>query len=269
MDSRSAAAASDSSAARRAWHAVLHVAHAPCSRRIGVACSLSDRDSARAFRAGAALSKFAHRCAAPAGSPASGLKSLPQCTQHARRRPFVGAASAATNEARNYTGCGHYLSGLKPLLQCTQPTRRKPLVGAFSRDERSRKLHRLRTLSVGAEAPPIVHPASMPQGPCRSGFSRDERNRKLHRLRTLSEPVDNLPHGGGSSRLSGRTRHREGHRLCAYFGVSRNRPPGLASSSNHSEPSGASSTSRMRLPMLQRLTAVAPPLLSTVTRMMP
>src|ERR1700733_9332636 len=52
----------------------------------------------------------------------------------------------------------------------------------------------------------------------------------------------------------------------SYFGVKWYRPPGLASSSIQSEPSGASSISRTRLPMFQRCAAVAPPLPSNVTR---
>jgi len=51
-----------------------------------------------------------------------------------------------------------------------------------------------------------------------------------------------------------------------YFGVRWYRPPGLASSSIQSEPSGAYSISRTRLPMVQRWAAVAPPLPSNVTR---
>src|SRR6476661_2228245 len=52
-----------------------------------------------------------------------------------------------------------------------------------------------------------------------------------------------------------------------YFGVTRNRAPGLASSSIHSAPSGPTSTSRMRLPTLQRSAGLAPPLPSNVMRL--
>jgi len=66
----------------------------------------------------------------------SGLKSLPQCTQRAGCKLFVGAASAATSEA----------------------------------------VRLLRWGDVGTEVPPTVHPAGWLQAFCRSGFSRDERS---------------------------------------------------------------------------------------------
>src|SRR6185436_15384666 len=58
-----------------------------------------------------------------------------------------------------------------------------------------------------------------------------------------------------------------GHALdLSYFGVTRNKPPGFLSSSIHTAPSGATSTSRMRCPTLQRSAGVAPPLPSNVMR---
>jgi hypothetical protein len=53
----------------------------------------------------------------------------------------------------------------------------------------------------------------------------------------------------------------------AYFGVTRNSPPGLPFSSIHSAPSGPTSTSRMLWPTLQRSAGVAPPLPSKVMRL--
>src|SRR5579863_2333762 len=52
-----------------------------------------------------------------------------------------------------------------------------------------------------------------------------------------------------------------------HFGVTWIRAPGLASSSIHSEPSGPSSTSRMRLPTFQRSADFAPPWPSKMKRL--
>src|SRR5580658_5633865 len=52
-----------------------------------------------------------------------------------------------------------------------------------------------------------------------------------------------------------------------HLGVKWNRAPGFASSSAHNEPSGPSSTSRMRCPKLQRSAALAPPCPSKMMRL--
>src|SRR5258705_7439431 len=61
---------------------------------------------------------------------------------------------------------------------------------------------------------------------------------------------------------------RQGPRylLAGGFGVTRNNPPGFASSSIQSAPSGPCSTSRIRCPTLQRSAGAAPPLPSNVRR---
>src|SRR5262249_16705525 len=56
------------------------------------------------------------------------------------------------------------------------------------------------------------------------------------------------------------------HHFGVAFGVTWIRAPGFASSSNHSEPSGACSTSRIRLPTFQRSAVLAPPLPSKMMR---
>src|SRR5262245_19766697 len=57
------------------------------------------------------------------------------------------------------------------------------------------------------------------------------------------------------------------HHYGVTFGVTWIRAPGFASSSNHSEPSGACSTSRIRLPTFQRSAVLAPPLPSKMMRL--
>src|SRR5215813_8243259 len=57
------------------------------------------------------------------------------------------------------------------------------------------------------------------------------------------------------------------HQFGGAFGVIWIRAPGFASSSNHSEPSGACSTSRIRLPTFQRSAVLAPPLPSKIMRL--
>src|SRR5262245_40698631 len=51
-----------------------------------------------------------------------------------------------------------------------------------------------------------------------------------------------------------------------YLGVTCTSAPALASSNIHSEPSGPSATSRMRLPTAHRSAVLAPPLPSRITR---
>jgi len=70
----------------------------------------------------------------------------------------------------------------------------------------------------------------------------------------LEPPVHILLYGDLSA---GKTLFSKG--LADGFGVTWNKPPDMASSSIHSEPSGPSSTSRMRWPTLQCSAVLAPP----------
>jgi hypothetical protein len=89
---------------------------------------------------------------------------------------------------------------------------------------------------------------SSPGAPCSARESDDRPSGRVGQVRSS---------GPGFAR-----RHHLNH-----LGVTWIRAPGLASSSNHSEPSGPSATSRIRLPTSQRSAATAPPLPSKTMRL--